>query len=86
MKKMAMSNVLIVGMKGLGVEIGESCHRCRDFWILTDPTRLAKNVALAGVKSVTIYDPDPVEIADLGTQVSQFEGSCQLYRTAAKAD
>jgi molybdopterin/thiamine biosynthesis adenylyltransferase len=29
----------------------------------------AKNVALAGVKSVTIYDPSRVEIADLGTQV-----------------
>ncbi|OCF60450.1 ubiquitin-activating enzyme E1 [Kwoniella mangroviensis CBS 10435] len=49
MKKMAASNVLIVGMKGLGVEI-------------------AKNVALAGVKTVTIYDPAPTEIADLGTQ------------------
>ncbi|KAL1410395.1 E1 ubiquitin-activating protein [Vanrija albida] len=49
MKKMANSNVLVVGVKGLGVEI-------------------AKNVALAGVKSVTIYDPSPVEIADLGTQ------------------
>lgn len=49
MKKMAASNVLIIGMKGLGVEI-------------------AKNVALAGVKSVTIYDPSPVEVADLGTQ------------------
>ncbi len=31
---------------------------------------LAKNVALAGVKSVTIYDPGPVAIADLGTQVN----------------
>jgi len=49
MKRMAASNVLIVGMKGLGVEI-------------------AKNVCLAGVKSVTVYDPAPVEIADLGTQ------------------
>jgi len=49
MKKMAASNVLVVGMKGLGVEI-------------------AKNVALAGVKSVTVYDPFPVEVADLGTQ------------------
>ncbi|KAK4687153.1 ubiquitin-activating enzyme E1, partial [Tremellales sp. Uapishka_1] len=49
MKKMATSNVLIVGMKGLGVEI-------------------AKNVALAGVKTVTIYDPSPVEVTDLGTQ------------------
>jgi ubiquitin-activating enzyme E1 len=30
---------------------------------------IAKNVALAGVKTVTVYDPSPVEIADLGTQV-----------------
>ena len=29
----------------------------------------AKNVCLAGVKSVTLYDPAPVEIADLGAQV-----------------
>lgn len=29
---------------------------------------IAKNVALAGVKTVTIYDPSAVEIADLGTQ------------------
>ncbi|TCD70849.1 hypothetical protein EIP91_001540 [Steccherinum ochraceum] len=49
MKRMAASNVLIVGLKGLGVEI-------------------AKNVILAGVKSVTVYDPEPVEIADLSTQ------------------
>jgi len=49
MKRMASSNVLIVGMRGLGVEI-------------------AKNVCLAGVKSVTVHDPAPVEIADLGTQ------------------
>ncbi|KAL7282341.1 hypothetical protein ACG7TL_003811 [Trametes sanguinea] len=49
MKRMAASNVLIVGMKGLGVEI-------------------AKNVVLAGVKSVTIYDPEPVQVADLSSQ------------------
>ncbi|KAK0482046.1 ubiquitin activating enzyme [Armillaria luteobubalina] len=40
MKKMAASNVLVVGVQGLGVEI-------------------AKDVSLAGVKSVTIYDPEP---------------------------
>ena len=28
----------------------------------------AKNVCLAGVKSVTLYDPAPVEMADLGCQ------------------
>ncbi|KAK0547020.1 E1 ubiquitin-activating protein [Tilletia horrida] len=49
MKRMAVSNVLVVGMKGLGVEI-------------------AKNIALAGVKSLTIYDPSPISVADLGTQ------------------
>jgi hypothetical protein len=31
---------------------------------------LAKNIALAGVKSVTLYDPEPVQVQDLGTQVS----------------
>lgn len=49
MKKMATSNVLIIGLKGLGVEI-------------------AKNVVLAGVKSVTLYDPNAVCLWDLGTQ------------------
>lgn len=49
MQKMAHSNVLIVGMKGLGVEI-------------------AKDICLAGVKSVTIHDPAPTGKADLGAQ------------------
>ncbi|CAJ0755253.1 721_t:CDS:10 [Entrophospora sp. SA101] len=29
---------------------------------------LAKNVVLAGVKSVTLYDPEPVKLSDLSTQ------------------
>jgi ubiquitin-activating enzyme E1 len=49
MRRMQNSNVLIMGMKGLGLEI-------------------AKNVILAGVKSVTIWDSGLVEIADLGAQ------------------
>ncbi|KAG5729708.1 Ubiquitin-activating enzyme E1 1, partial [Termitomyces sp. T112] len=49
MKRMASSNVLIVGLRGLGVEI-------------------AKNIALAGVKSVTIFDPEPVTVQDLSSQ------------------
>lgn len=49
MKQMAQSNVLIVGLGGLGVEI-------------------AKNVALAGVKSLSLYDPKPVQIGDLSSQ------------------
>ncbi|KAI1496659.1 hypothetical protein F5X99DRAFT_399763 [Biscogniauxia marginata] len=49
MKRMGASNVLIVGLKGLGVEI-------------------AKNIALAGVKSLTLFDPTPAAIADLSSQ------------------
>ncbi|GAA5974375.1 hypothetical protein JCM11641_005243 [Rhodosporidiobolus odoratus] len=49
MKRMAASDVLVVGLSGLGVEI-------------------AKNVCLAGVKSVTLSDPTPVSLPDLGTQ------------------
>lgn len=49
MLKMQNANVLIIGLKGLGVEI-------------------AKNVALAGVKSISLYDPEPVQIADLSLQ------------------
>ncbi|KAH6635587.1 hypothetical protein B0J18DRAFT_419199 [Chaetomium sp. MPI-SDFR-AT-0129] len=49
MKRMSASNVLIVGLKGLGVEI-------------------AKNIALAGVKSLTLHDPAPAAIADLSSQ------------------
>ncbi|KYK59070.1 hypothetical protein DCS_00197 [Drechmeria coniospora] len=49
MRRMGASNVLIVGLKGLGVEV-------------------AKNIALAGVKSLTLYDPAPARIADLSSQ------------------
>ncbi|KAJ3214251.1 hypothetical protein HDU67_001850 [Dinochytrium kinnereticum] len=49
MLAMSMSNVLIVGLKGLGVEI-------------------AKNVILAGVKSVTLHDLGSVELTDLSSQ------------------
>ena len=49
MRKMGVANVLISGMKGLGIEI-------------------AKNLVLAGVKSVTIHDPDTVKIEHLSSQ------------------
>ncbi|KAJ1333553.1 ubiquitin-activating enzyme E1 [Microdochium nivale] len=49
MKRMGASNVLIVGLRGLGVEI-------------------AKNIALAGVKSLTLHDPAPVAVEDLSAQ------------------
>lgn len=49
MKRMSASNVLVVGLKGLGVEI-------------------AKNIALAGVKSLTLYDPGQAALPDLSSQ------------------
>lgn len=49
MKRMSSSNILVVGLRGLGVEI-------------------AKNIALAGVKSLTLFDPQPATISDLSSQ------------------
>ena len=49
MKRMGSSKVLVVGMRGLGVEI-------------------AKNVALAGVKSLSLHDSRPVQMSDLSSQ------------------
>lgn len=51
MRRMGEANVLIAGMRGLGVEI-------------------AKNVILAGVRSVTVQDERVVEWYDLSSQVS----------------
>ncbi|CAI8498019.1 unnamed protein product [Hanseniaspora opuntiae] len=49
MLKMQKANVLIVGLKGLGIEI-------------------AKNVSLAGVKSLDLFDPFNAELSDLSSQ------------------
>jgi len=49
MKRMGSSNVLVAGLRGLGVEI-------------------AKNIALAGVKSLTLFDPKPASMSDLSAQ------------------
>lgn len=64
MLKMQLSNILIIGLKGLGVEI-------------------AKNVALAGVKSLTLYDPEPVTIQDLSTQFFLHESDVGKKRDVA---
>jgi ubiquitin-activating enzyme E1 len=47
MGKLIKMNVVIVGLRGLGVEV-------------------AKNLILAGPKSVSLYDPDMVQLNDLG--------------------
>ncbi|XP_071157497.1 ubiquitin-like modifier-activating enzyme 1 isoform X6 [Mytilus edulis] len=67
MKKMANSNVLICGMKGLGIEI-------------------AKNVVLAGVKSVTIQDTEQTTWYDLSSQFFLREKDMGKNRAAASLD
>lgn len=42
---------------------------------------IAKNVCLAGVKSVTLYDPEPVTLQDLSSQVSAY-----LFRQFSAVD
>ncbi len=48
-KRLGESNVLLLGLTGLGIEI-------------------AKNVILAGVKSVGLCDPNPAQLTDLASQ------------------
>ncbi len=48
-RRMGESNVLLVGLRGLGVEV-------------------AKNIILAGVKGVALYDPEKVQVGDIGAQ------------------
>jgi ubiquitin-activating enzyme E1 len=48
MLKLISTKVLVIGMKGIGVEV-------------------AKNAALAGVHTLAVYDTNPTEIRDLGT-------------------
>ncbi len=67
MRRMASSDVLIIGLGGLGVEV-------------------AKNVILAGLKSVTLYDPTAVEIRHLGSQFYLSEADVGKPRAEACRD
>ena len=64
---MASSNVLIIGLGGLGVEV-------------------AKNVILAGLKSVTLHDATTVEMRHLGSQFYLSEADIGKPRAEACRD
>ena len=72
MQKMSNSDVLVVGLSGLGVEIGlfgqieKKCLSNFSFFFLSN---IAKNLILTGVKSVTLYDQTPTSWIDLSSQV-----------------
>ena len=61
MGKLVQMNVLIGGMRGLGVET-------------------AKNIILAGPKSVTLWDPTIVNLSDLGTNFYLKESDIGITR------
>ncbi|CAB4019007.1 ubiquitin-like modifier-activating enzyme 6, partial [Paramuricea clavata] len=66
MEKMAVSNVLVSSLGGLGVEI-------------------AKNIVLAGVKSITLHDTRPATTYDFGSQFYLRENDVQQKRNRAEA-
>jgi len=66
-KRMACSNVLIVGLDGLGVEI-------------------AKNIILAGVKTVALLDNRLVEMSDLSSQFYLAESDIGQQRASSCAE
>ena len=86
MRRMGTSSVLICGMKGLGVELGTSWVKMHlpgnDELYLPYSRVVAKNVVLAGVRSVTIYDPEDVKLSHLSSQVCDTPPSLPhpLYR------
>jgi len=71
MAKLQRTNVLICGALGLGVEIGMKPIPV----LLMTPSKLlfffsptAKNLVLAGVRSVTLHDTADVQLSDLAAQ------------------
>lgn len=66
MQRMAQSDVLLVGLGGLGAEI-------------------AKNIVLAGVKSLTVQDDRVATIYDLGSQFFLRQEDVQISKNRAEA-
>jgi len=64
MRRLAGANILISGLRGLGVEV-------------------AKNVILAGVRSVTLHDPSNVEMWDLSANFYFTEADIGKNRAVA---
>ncbi len=73
-RRLTSGRVLIVGLRGLGAEIGNVSFFLLGFadsvscWVFCCS---AKNVILAGAGYVGLLDNDKVELADLGAQVHE---------------
>ncbi len=77
MQKMTTSDVLILGLNGLGVEIGTNINLIKVIVYI-----LAKNVILAGVRSVTLWDDRLTTVSDLSTQYYLSEADIGKPRAA----
>lgn len=103
MRRMATANVLVIGLNGLGVEVGEylSLAGVVRALFLTQTEFLppflvstiyfliicaAKNVILAGLKSVTLHDRAEVSLRDLGAQFYLSESDIGRNRAEACRD
>lgn len=65
LKKLQTSSVLVVGLKGLGIEIGTKCLTLQPIVTLFS----AKNLVLMGIQGLSLFDDEPVAIADLSANV-----------------
>ncbi|KAJ6299242.1 hypothetical protein OIU76_020250 [Salix suchowensis] len=67
MRRLFASNVLVSGMQGLGVEIVFLLTSLSSIRAASAEWEPAKNLVLAGVKSVTLHDEGVVELWDLSS-------------------
>jgi molybdopterin/thiamine biosynthesis adenylyltransferase len=81
MAKMLQSSVFLSGLGGLGVEIGWS----RPAVCLLLIGGVAKNIALAGVKLLTLHDTRATSLLDLSAQFYLSEQDVGQNRATASA-
>lgn len=86
MAKMLHSSVFLSGLGGLGVEIGSRPLVSFSVKEESSPTCiLAKNIALAGVKLLTLNDTKKASLFDLGTQFYLSESDIGQNRASVSA-
>lgn len=68
MHKLSKADVLLSGLGGLGVEIGMYCNTSTPYTSGLTYNNIAKNVILAGPRSITLHDTKLATLNDLSSQ------------------